>query len=45
MFEKLVVRTIHFFLDSLNYLKCINFEFAVDKVDDYKNPKKNSFAK
>ena len=34
-----------FFLKPLNYVKSINFEFAVDKVDDYKNNEKNSFLK
>ena len=33
------------FLKSLNYVKCINFQFADDQVDDYKNPKKNPFVK
>ena len=29
-----------FFLSSLNYAKCINFEFGVAKAVDSKNPKK-----
>ena len=33
------------FLKSLNYVKFLNFKFAVGKVVDYKNPKKNSFVK
>ena len=33
------------FLKSLNYVKCINFQFAEDQVDDHKNRKKTPFVK